>query len=137
MSRALKVRPMDGQDSKSFDLSQVVVGLLRDGRTQLIPNTPGPPARVNGFTVGAPVMTRDAPHGGEMHPDGDELLFLLSGHVLVFLEERGSERVLDLHPGEAVIVPRAVWHRVVLREPSQILHITPGPGGEHRPLPAT
>ena len=128
---------MDGQDSKSFDLSQVVVGLLRDGTTQLIPNRPGPPSRVNGFTVGAPVMIRNAPHGGEMHPDGDEVLFLLSGHVSVLLEEGGSERVLDLHPGEAVIVPRAVWHRVVLREPSQILHITPGPGGEHRPLPAT
>ena len=128
---------MKGQPRNCFDLSQVVVGLLRDGTTQLIPNRPGPPSRVNGFTVGAPVMIRNAPHGGEMHPDGDEVLFLLSGHVSVLLEEGGSERVLDLHPGEAVIVPRAVWHRVVLREPSQILHITPGPGGEHRPLPAT
>jgi hypothetical protein len=32
------------------------------------------------------------------------------------------------------VVPRGVWHRVLLVEPSQLLHITPGPGGEHRPL---
>jgi len=126
---------MVGPVSAPFDLSQVVVGFLRDGTTHLIPNTPGPPARVNGFTVGAPVMTRNAPHGGEMHPDGDEVLFLISGHVSVVLEEGGSERVLALHPGQAVVVPRGVWHRVVLKEQSQILHITPGPGGEHRPLP--
>jgi mannose-6-phosphate isomerase-like protein (cupin superfamily) len=121
--------------STPFDLSQAVVGFLRDGTAHLIQNAPGPPARVNGFTVGAPVKIRNAPHGGEMHPDGDEVLFLLSGDVSVVLEEGGSERVLALHPGQAVVVPRGVWHRVVLKERSQILHITPGPGGEHRPLP--
>jgi mannose-6-phosphate isomerase-like protein (cupin superfamily) len=118
-----------------FDLSTVVVGLRRDGKAQLMPNVPGPPQRIDGFTVGAPVMTRPAPHNGEMHPDGDEVLLLISGHVSVLLEEEASKRVLELRPGQAVIVPRGVWHRVLPNEPSQLLHITPGPGGQHRPLP--
>ncbi len=79
-------------------------------------------------------MTRNAPHNGEMHPDGDELLYLISGRVDVIIEEDGRERTVELAPGQAFVVPSGVWHRVSLREPSQLLHITPGPGGEHRPL---
>ncbi|HBZ70179.1 MAG TPA: hypothetical protein DEP35_10765 [Deltaproteobacteria bacterium] len=118
-----------------FNLSEVVVGLQRDGNACLFPNAPGPPVRIAGLTVGAPLMTRPAPHAGEMHPDGDELLFVVSGRVAVLLEEPGSHRALELRPGQALVVPRGVWHRVLPKEPSQLVHITPGPGGEHRPLP--
>lgn len=128
---------MTDQLSTPFDLSQVVVGLQRDGKACLLPNVPGPPTRIDGFTVGAAVMTRPAPHAGEMHPDGDELLFLVSGHVSVLLEEEGGPRMLEVRPGQAVVVPRGVWHRVVPNEASQLVHITPGPGGEHRPLRPT
>jgi mannose-6-phosphate isomerase-like protein (cupin superfamily) len=120
-----------------FDLSQVVIGLLRDGSARVVPQAPGPPTRVEGFTVGAPRMTRDAPHAGEMHPDGDELLFLISGRIRVALEEPAGERIVELRPGESLVVPRGTWHRVMLQEPSQLLHITPGPGGAHRPLRST
>jgi hypothetical protein len=27
-----------------------------------------------------------------------------------------------------------VWHRVLVREPGQLLHITPGPKGEWQPV---
>lgn len=57
----------------------------------------------------------------------------MSGRVTVVLEDREPPRHIELEPGRACIVPKGVWHRVLLREPSQILHITPGPGGEHRP----
>lgn len=30
-----------------------------------------------------------------------------------------------------------VWQRVLIHEPSQLVHRTPGPGGEHRPLGAS
>ncbi len=123
---------MSERVSAPFDLSRVVVGLQRDGEARLIPGAAGPPPRIDGFTVGAPRMTRPAPHGGEMHPDGDELLFLVSGHVSVALEEHGSERVVDLEPGQALVVPRGVWHRVLPKQPSHLLHITPGPRGEWR-----
>ncbi len=125
---------MEDQLSEPLDLSQIVIGLRRNGCAQIMPSAPGPPARIDGYTVGAPVLTRNPPHNGERHPDGDELLYLISGHVSVHLEEADSERVVDLRPGQAFIVPRGAWHRVVLNEPSQLFHITPGPGGEHRPL---
>lgn len=94
----------------------------------------GPPPRIDGYNVGAPFMTTNAPHAGERHPDGDELLFLISGRVDVVLDEPDGERVVEVLGGQAFVVPRGVWHQVLLREPSRLLHITPGPRGEHRPL---
>ncbi len=66
-----------------------------------------------------------------------ETTFNLSQHTVglsrsrvdVVLEEDAQEHSIELAPGQALVVPRGVWHRVLLREPSQLLHITPGPGG--------
>lgn len=123
--------------SKAIDLKDSVVGLYRDGSARVISGASGPPPRIEGYSIGAPLMTREPPHGGEMHPDGDELLLLLSGSVTVLLEDRDPAREVHLAPGQAFIVPRGVWHRVILSEPSQLLYITPGPGGQHRPLDAS
>ena len=119
-----------------LDLSQGTAALYRDGSSDFATNVPGPPRRVPGLVVGAPLMNRNAPHGGEMHPDGDELLYLISGAVAVVLELPGATETLELAPGQAVIVPRGVWHQVLIHEPSRLVHLTPGPGGEHRPLGA-
>lgn len=118
--------------ARTLDLSRSLLGLKRDGKASLVPWESGPPPRIDGFVIGAPFMTCNPPHGGEMHPDADEVLFLISGRVDVILEEDGAETVVEVGPGQAVVVPRGVWHRVSLREPSQLLHITPGPGGEWR-----
>lgn len=119
-----------------IDLTNTVMGLHRGGELHEIESPPGPPVRIDGYSIGAPFMTQEPPHVGEMHPDGDELLFLVSGKVTVVLEDETPHRSVDLVPGQALVVPRGVWHRVLLREPSQLVHVTPGPGGEHRPLPA-
>ena len=85
-------------------------------------------------------MQRSAPHRGEIHPDGDELLYLVSGAIDVVVETGGTqesigeEHVTRVEPGQAFIVPRGLWHRVEVREPSRLVHITPGPGDGHRPL---
>jgi mannose-6-phosphate isomerase-like protein (cupin superfamily) len=124
----------------AFELAAAVAALLRDGSSEVIRPGPGGPVRVDGFSVGAPFMTSNAPHRGEMHPDGDELLYLISGRIDVIMEEGGDavtvgvERVESLHPGQAILVPQGVWHRVDVRKPSRLVHITPGPGGGHRPL---
>ncbi|HVA05657.1 MAG TPA: cupin domain-containing protein [Acidimicrobiales bacterium] len=120
--------------SEPFDLSHTVIGLLRDGTSTHVEVTGGPPKRVDGFTVGAPMMTQNAPHRGELHPDGDELLYVISGSVQVELEEADGERSVPVGAGQGLIVPRGVWHRVLLQEPTHLIHITPGPGGDHRPL---
>jgi mannose-6-phosphate isomerase-like protein (cupin superfamily) len=127
-------------ESRAFDLGAVVAALMRDGSSQLIePDFTRPPVRVDGFTVGAPFLTGDAPHRGELHPDGDELLYLISGSVDVVLDDGdqsqvGIETTTTLEPGRAFVVPKGVWHRVHVREPSHFVHITPGPGSAHRPL---
>jgi mannose-6-phosphate isomerase-like protein (cupin superfamily) len=124
----------------AFDLSEMVVALLRDGASDVIvPDRTRPPERYDGFTVGAPYLTGDAPHRGELHPDGDELLYVISGSVDVVLDDGdletvGAETTTTLEPGQAFVVPKGVWHRVHVREPSHFVHITPGPGSAHRPL---
>jgi mannose-6-phosphate isomerase-like protein (cupin superfamily) len=124
-----------------FELDSAVAALRRDGSSTVVDPKPGAgPVRIDGFSVGAPLMTSNPPHRGEMHPDGDELLYLVSGRIDVILEDGGdevtvgAERVEPLHPGQATIVPKGVWHRVEVREPSRLVHITPGPADGHRPL---
>ena len=118
-----------------FDASKAVVGLARStGEACFMAQTDGPPRRIDGYTVGAPIITRDPPHAGEMHPDGDELLYVVSGKFNVLLELDAERRDVVMGAGEALVVPRGVWHIVNLQEPGQLVHITPGPGGAHRPL---
>jgi mannose-6-phosphate isomerase-like protein (cupin superfamily) len=122
-----------------FDPSQQVVGIARATHEASFvrPNPGGPPRRIDGYSVGAPMVTRDPPHNGEMHPDGDELLYVVSGRFDVTLELGTENRDVELRDGDALVVPRGVWHLVRMQEPGRLVHITPGPNGEHRPLPAT
>jgi len=68
----------------------------------------------------------------EMHPGGDEVLYLLAGALDVVLDEPAGERTFGLEGGQACLVPRGVWHRLVLRRPSDLLFITPARGTRHR-----
>jgi mannose-6-phosphate isomerase-like protein (cupin superfamily) len=124
------------EPGRRIDLSSEVVGLDgADRRARIVEQQPRrPPQRIDGFTIGAPELTGDAPHDGEVHPDGDELLYLVSGAVTVRLELPGGDRDVDLGAGDAVVVPRGIWHRITLREPGRLIHITPGPNGDARPL---
>jgi mannose-6-phosphate isomerase-like protein (cupin superfamily) len=126
----------DLEPGRRIDLSREVVGLDRaDRRARLVSQTPGQrPKRIDGLTIGAPMLTSDPPHNGEMHPDGDELLFLVSGSMSVRLELPDGDRTVELGAGDAIVVPKGIWHKVTLREPGQLVHITPGPSGEARPL---
>jgi mannose-6-phosphate isomerase-like protein (cupin superfamily) len=68
----------------------------------------------------------------EMHPGGDEVLYLLAGALDVVLDEPAGEQTFGLEGGQACLVPRGVWHRLVLRRPSDLLFITPARGTRHR-----
>jgi mannose-6-phosphate isomerase-like protein (cupin superfamily) len=70
----------------------------------------------------------------ERHPDGDEIVCLLAGAMDMVFEETGGERVVQLRGRCACVVPRGVWHRGIVREPTDALLITRGKGTEHRPL---
>ena len=121
-----------------FSFDGVAAALLRDGSSGVLPTNAGP-VRVDGYTVGVVRrMEEPPPHRGEMHPDGDELLYFVSGRVRVVLDDGdqahvGVERRVEVGAGEAFIVPRGVWHRLEVIEPAHLVHVTPGPGSGHRP----
>ena len=121
-----------------FDPSERTVGLDRETRRAVfVSQTPGrPPNRIVGYTVQSSTLGGPSPHGGERHPDGDELLILLSGRIRLRLELAGGTRDVELVGGQAVIVPAGTWHQINADEPGQLINITPGPGGEARPRPA-
>lgn len=115
------------------DMGDHVVGLDSLLRASVLAALEDPGIPFEGLTLGVARMDRPAPHGGEMHPDGDEFLYLVDGRVRVVLETDPVEKI-DLVPGDALIVPRGIWHRVEILEPSEILYATPGPNNQFRPL---
>jgi mannose-6-phosphate isomerase-like protein (cupin superfamily) len=68
----------------------------------------------------------------EMHPEADEVLFLVAGAIDVVLEEADTERTIALETGQAVIVPRGVWHRLVVRRPGRLLFVNSRTGMQGR-----
>jgi quercetin dioxygenase-like cupin family protein len=44
------------------------------------------------MTVGIITIENDAPHRGEVHPDGDEILYVISGRLQVIGESRAERR---------------------------------------------
>ncbi len=118
-----------------IDTSRHGIAIGRDLRMAKVAIQRGPETRAAGLYVGVADMTRDPPHGGERHPDGDELIFILSGRVSVSIDSSPND-ALELGPGDACIIPKGEWHRVHLLEPTRLLHITPGPNADHRPLQA-
>lgn len=116
-----------------FNPSTCTVGLDHALDASILPQDSGPPAQIDGVTFGVATMSQNPPHGGEMHPDGDEVLYLISGRAnVVFLDNPAGD--MELRPGNGVIVPKGTWHRVDIVEPCQIVYVTPGPNKEIRPL---
>ncbi len=117
----------------TFNPATHTIGLTRGFAASKMPESPDPPVPFSGLTFGVATMTENSPHGGEMHPDGDEVLYLISGRVnVVFLDS--DEYDVEVLPGDGLVVPKGVWHRVDIIEPSQIVYMTPGPNNKFKPL---
>ena len=115
------------------DVSRFCFRIDRDLSVTTSKIKPGPPERIDGMTVGIVTLERDPPHGGEVHPDGDEILYVISGALKV-TSDSNPGGALHLGPGDACIVEKGEWHKVQVLEKTQLLHISPGPNGDHRPL---
>ena len=126
-------RTQEIQPGRRIDLAREVVGL--DGSDRLArlvrQQADRAPQRIDGFTIGAPRITGDAPHDGEVHPDGDELLYLISGAVTVTLELAGGDVLVDLGAGDAVVVPKGVWQGSRSDGPWSLTGATMAPGFRH------
>jgi mannose-6-phosphate isomerase-like protein (cupin superfamily) len=116
-----------------FNPATHTIGLSRNFVASRFPERPDPPVPVDGATIGVAEMSENSPHGGEMHPDGDEVLYLISGRAnVVFLDSPQED--IEMQPGDGLVVPKGIWHRVDILEPCQIVYVTPGPNNEFRPL---
>jgi mannose-6-phosphate isomerase-like protein (cupin superfamily) len=111
--------------SATFTLTKDLSVLKDDAR--------GPFNRFSGFTFSAMTMSRDELHDGEMHPDGDEIVYVASGRIEVAFEGPG-ERPVQVNAGEGVIIPKGVWHKVRVLELGELVTISPGPGFEFHPI---
>ena len=113
------------------DASRCSFHIKRDLSIAAQERTSGPPERIDGMTLGIVTMENDAPHGGEVHPDGDEILYVISGKLRVTGDSSMAEPLV-LEPGAACIIKKSEWHKVEVLEKTQLMHITPGPNGDHR-----
>ncbi len=118
-------------DDFRFDPATQTVGIGTDLTSSTLPQQPDPPVPFAGMTFGVATMTGNSPHGGERHPDGDEILYLVSGRIrIVFIDDPLDD--VEMAPGQGLVVPQGLWHRVDIIEPSQIVYLTPGPNNEFR-----
>lgn len=69
----------------------------------------------------------------EVHPNGDEVVCLISGSVTFIIETDGEHSTVALdEAGSYVIVPKSAWHTAKVNAISQVLFITAGEGTQHR-----
>jgi Cupin domain len=103
---------------RSFDLASSFTHLGPAGDVSLVRVGRRGHPNVEGRLAGSARMSASPPHGGERHPDGDELLYLVEGAVDIALDLEGREEIVSLEPRRAFIVPRGVWHRVIFFRPA-------------------
>jgi mannose-6-phosphate isomerase-like protein (cupin superfamily) len=126
---------------EAIDLSTTFVHLRSGGDAEPVALTPSfwrastAPGRydrlVGTFEFSSPEDLHSSTQ--EVHPEGDELIFLVSGAIDVVLQTAGAERTVPLESGHAAIVPRGVWHRLVMRRPGKLLFINSRSRMESRP----
>ena len=69
----------------------------------------------------------------EMHPNGDEIVCLLSGEVRFVLETLAGEQSTRLdQSGQFAFVPKGTWHTAKVDAPCHMLFITAGEGTQHK-----
>lgn len=72
----------------------------------------------------------------EVHPNGDEIVFLISGSAEFVLEAPDGEitSVQVNQAGHYVFVPQGYWHTAKISEATSMLFITAGEGTQNRPV---
>jgi mannose-6-phosphate isomerase-like protein (cupin superfamily) len=72
----------------------------------------------------------------EMHPAGDEFVYLLEGDTDFVFKEGALERTFRVsEPGSYVVVPKGVWHTARPHATTTLLFVTPGAGTLNAEVP--
>jgi hypothetical protein len=126
----------------SFDLHDTYVQIHDDGSAIPLPITPSfwddlvnDRQDITGrWLMGAGVSKQSLPNW-DNHPEGECILLLLSGSIDVLIEEPDGRRVVELRNlGDTSVVQRGLWHRAIIREPSNRIFLIAGKGTTMRPL---
>ena len=88
-----------------------------------------------GWLISEFICTQDWPNW-EMHPHGDEFVYLLNGDVELVLELPTGTTSERMTGRGAIVVPRNVWHTARVFLPSRMLFVTRGEDTQHRPASA-
>ena len=120
---------------KSVDISQNSFKISRDLKVTI--STPdmheGPAEQFDGLNVGIVTLDQNPPHNGEVHLDGDEILYVISGELSLTSDSNPNE-TLSLGPSDSCIISKGEWHKVNVIKSTQLLYITPGLNNDHREL---
>ena len=81
--------------------------------------------KFNGYAVGACDITGISPVW-EMHPDTDELFFILDGEFEITVLTESNEEQHVLGAGQCFVVPRGYWHKPGAPSGARFLYFTPG-----------
>lgn len=128
-------------DAKPQNLTRTYVQLRADATSELLAVDAGFWERLSAGKLGSfrrEFMVACFEFDGEwshweMHPNGDEIVVLMSGSVtFVFERAYGIEDLVLEKPGEFVVVPKGVWHKAKAHSASCAMFITPGEGTQHR-----
>lgn len=124
----------------SFDPSETYVHLSETGGAQQLPGGERfwsmPESELDHFGQGWLITEFECSSdwaSWEMHPHGDEFVYLLSGAAVLHLELSAGVRSVPLVGHSAVLVPSGVWHTAEVSAPSRMLFVTRGHGTQHRP----
>ncbi len=79
----------------------------------------------NGHQIGALSVTGVAP-GWEMHPDTDELFYIMEGEAEIVLYEEAGPVTYTAGPGEMFVVPKGIWHKPGAPKGAKFFYLTPG-----------
>jgi len=123
-----------------IDPGHTYIGLAPDGRTRQVPggdafwSLPGSELADHGerWLLLEFECASDWPTW-EMHPHGDEVIYLLSGDVTLQLDDGSAVTSVPIAGRGAVVVPRGVWHTAKVHAPSRMLFATLGKATQHRP----
>ena len=117
---------------ENYDLFKTLIHLRAGGVAHPTDRREARAGGENLWTVGAFHAEDDRAvhsHVWERHPDGHEVLVVLSGALRVHLRDEGL--VTTLTAGRSFVVPPGRWHRLTVEEPGDLLSITPRAGTEH------
>lgn len=82
-------------------------------------------AQFNGAGVGACDITGVSPVW-EMHPDTDELFYIIEGEFEMTLLLDDETRHCVAGAGSLFVVPKGVWHKPAAPNGAKFIHLTPG-----------